>query len=113
MSIVHWFPGPVATPGLAKAKVYGMEPPNQMSVEEAGTRGLFLATSGRYDVEGNGAVQKSGGGIFSIDPLGESTDNEVFLADLRTRGVDEKVWRFAREIFDAFAVRARSEERGR
>ena len=110
LSIVHWFPGPVTTPGLAKAKEYGMEPQNQMSVEEAGARGVFLATSDRYAVDGNEAVQKSGGGIFLIHPSGESTDNEVLLADLRSRGVDKKVWRFTRKIFDYCAARARSEK---
>ena len=110
LSIVHWFPGPVATPGLAKAKEYGMEPPNQMNIEEAGARGVFLITSGRYAVEGKDSVQKSGGGIFLIDPLGESTDNELLLADMRGRGVDEKVWKFTQEIFDECAAKARSNE---
>ncbi|KAN0114587.1 hypothetical protein V8E51_004131 [Hyaloscypha variabilis] len=91
LSIVHWFPGPVSTPGLAKAREYGMVPPNQMALEEAGERGAFLVTSERHAVEGKEAVKKSGGGIFLIDPLGESTDNEVLLADLRIRGVDQKV----------------------
>ncbi|KAE9379559.1 hypothetical protein N431DRAFT_434513 [Stipitochalara longipes BDJ] len=105
LSIVHWFPGPVATPGLAKAKEYGMVPPNQMNLEEAGARGMFLATSERYAVQGKRFVQKSGGGIFLIDPFCESTDNEALLADLRRRGVDEKVWTFTQGIFDSCAAR--------
>jgi len=99
LSVLHWFPGPVATPGLAKARKYGMSPPNQMDQEEAGERALFLATSDRYAVEkgglvpvpeGLGVAKISGGGIFLINPQGESTDNERVLAGLRQRGVDEK-----------------------
>lgn len=116
LSIIHWFPGPVSTPGLAKAQKYGMLPPNQMSVEEAGARGVFLATSDRYSVQGGlvplpeglEVAKKSGGGIFLIDPQGESTDNENFLADLRKRGVDEKVWKFTLEIFAACEAGGRS-----
>ncbi len=79
-----------------------------MALEDAGERGAFLVTTERYAVEGKEAVKKSGGGIFLIDPLGESTDNEVLLADLRRRGVDQKVWKFTLDIFDACAARARS-----
>jgi NAD(P)-dependent dehydrogenase (short-subunit alcohol dehydrogenase family) len=117
LSIVHWLPGPVATPGLAKAKKYGMSPPNQMSVDEAGARALFLATNDRYAVQGGGLVpvpeglseaKKSGGGIFLINPQCESTDNERRLSDMRRRGVDEKVWNFTQEIFAACESEASS-----
>jgi hypothetical protein len=58
LSIVQWFPGPVATPRLAKAKKFGMVPPNQMMVEDAGARAVFLATNHRYEVkEGLAAVK--------------------------------------------------------
>jgi len=74
LSVVHWDPGPVATPGLAKWDKYGLTPPNQRSQDEAGKRGVFLATSDRYAVQGHsglvpvpeglGGVNKSGGGSF-------------------------------------------------
>jgi NAD(P)-dependent dehydrogenase (short-subunit alcohol dehydrogenase family) len=108
LSIVHWFPGPVATPGLAKAKEYGMVPPNQMKLEESGARAVFVATSDRYSTNGEGlvpvpdglgAVKKSGGGIYLVNPLGEGTDNERLLAELRQRKVDEKVWSFTQKVF--------------
>jgi NAD(P)-dependent dehydrogenase (short-subunit alcohol dehydrogenase family) len=108
LSIVHWYPGPVSTPGLAKAQKFGMSPPNQMSQEEAGERALYLATSDQNAVQGGGlvpvakglgAAAKSGGGIFLVNPQGESTDNEHLLADLRKRGVDEVVWNFTEKVF--------------
>jgi NAD(P)-dependent dehydrogenase (short-subunit alcohol dehydrogenase family) len=108
LSIVHWFPGPVATPGLARAAKFGMSPPNQASQEEAGARGLFLATSDRYAVQGGlvpvpqglTAGKPSGGGIFLVGPLGEITDNEGVLAGMRERGVNRAVWNFTQKKFD-------------
>ncbi|KAF4333345.1 short-chain dehydrogenase reductase [Fusarium beomiforme] len=108
ISIVHWFPGPVPTPGLAKLAKFGHTPPeNGMSQEEAGARALFLATSDRYSVHGSLVPvpeslenpKKSGGGIFLINPVGESTDNEAVLGGMRERGVDEAVWKFTEKIF--------------
>ncbi|EXJ79099.1 hypothetical protein A1O3_08600 [Capronia epimyces CBS 606.96] len=121
LSIVHWYPGPVATPGLARAAEFGMSPPDQMALDEAGARAVFLATNDRYAVqvdtqEGGGGggppglvpvpdglevAKTSAGGIFLIDPLGEPTDNERVLADLRERGVDEAVWNFTQDVFAA------------
>jgi hypothetical protein len=116
LSIVHWFPGPVATPGLATAHKFGMSPPNPTSQEEAGARAVFLTTSDRYAVHGGlvpvpgglEAVKKSGGGIFLVDPQGERADNEQLLAGLRERGVDEAVWSFTQEVFAACAAQAGS-----
>jgi len=117
LSVVHWFPGTVATPGLARAQRFGMSPPNPTSQEEAGARAVFLATSDRYAVQGGGlvpvpeglgVVKKSGGGIFLVHPQGESADNESLLADLRKRGVDEAVWSFTQEVFASCAAQASS-----
>jgi hypothetical protein len=80
-----------------------------MSVEEAGAHALFLATSDLYAVQGGlvpmpdglEMLEKSGGGIFLVTPLGESTDNERALAALRERGVDEEVWGFTQKLFAA------------
>lgn len=75
LSIVHWFPGSVATPGLVRAQRFGMSPPNPTGQREAGARALFLATSDRYAVHGGGlvpipqslaVVKKSGGGISLV-----------------------------------------------
>ena len=114
LSIVHWYPGPVATPGLANARKFGMSPPNPMSQEEGGARAAFFATNDRYAVkcgllpvpDGITTLKKSGGGIFLIGPEGESTDNEVVLADMRRRGVDKTVWSFTQRIFDDCRTRA-------
>ncbi|UPL03525.1 hypothetical protein LCI18_014459 [Fusarium solani-melongenae] len=109
ISFVHWCPGPVATPGLAKAKKFGMSPPNQMSQDESGARALFVATNDRYSVQGGlvsipegfEAAKKTGGGIFIVDPEGESIDNEKVLRGMRERGVDKAVWSFTNKIFAA------------
>ena len=117
LSVVHWFPGPVATPGLARAQKYGMSPPNPMSQEESGARAVFLATSNRYAVSGGGLVpipeglglaKKSGGGIFLVNPQGESVDNEGVLADFRDRGVDEAVWNFTQKVFADCVAKSKS-----
>ncbi|KAL6246653.1 hypothetical protein RBB50_005960 [Rhinocladiella similis] len=109
LSIVHWYPGAVATRGLANAGKYGMKPPNPASQDEFGARAVFLATNDRYAVQGGGLVpvpegisiaEKSGGGIFLIDPQGESTNNEARLADYRKRGVSEAVWDFTQKIYE-------------
>ncbi|KAK0735100.1 hypothetical protein B0T26DRAFT_816629 [Lasiosphaeria miniovina] len=114
ISIVHWFPGTVATPGLARANRFGMSPPNPTSQADAGVRALFLATSDRYAVQpglvpvpaGLGAAKRSGGGIFLVGATCESSDNERVLAPLRNRGVDKVVWDFTQKIFDACAAQA-------
>ncbi|KAJ7678446.1 hypothetical protein B0H14DRAFT_3121346 [Mycena olivaceomarginata] len=102
LSVVHWDPGPVATPGLAKWD----------------KRGVFLATSDRYAVQGHGGlvpvpeglggVNKSGGGIFLVDADGESTDNEGVLAGFRERGVDDMVWSHTEKVWAECAARTRS-----
>ncbi|KAF8207765.1 hypothetical protein K438DRAFT_2074769 [Mycena galopus ATCC 62051] len=107
LSVVHWYPGAVATPGLAKWDKYGLTPPNQRNQDEAGVRGVFIGTSDRYAVHGGlvpvpdglGGVNKSGGGIFLVDADGESIDNEGVLAGFRERGVDEVVWSHTEKIW--------------
>lgn len=114
LGIVHWFPGPVDTPALARAQRFGMSGPQDlMSQDEAGARGLFLATSDRYagqavgeaglvpSPEGLPPAKKSGGGIFLVDPLGDSADSENVLAPMRQRGVDQTVWDHTQNVFDA------------
>ncbi|KAJ7308635.1 hypothetical protein DFH08DRAFT_1051058 [Mycena albidolilacea] len=114
LSVVHWHPGAVATPGLAKWDKYSLTPPNQRSQDEAGVRGVFLATSDQYAVQsgpvlvpgGLGGVNKSGGGIFLVDADGESIDNEGVLAGFRERGVDEVVWSHTEKVWAECAARA-------
>ncbi|KAF4967630.1 hypothetical protein FSARC_4825 [Fusarium sarcochroum] len=110
ISIVHWSPGPVNTPGLARFAKFGKQPPaDAMSQEDAGARALFFATNDRYSVHGslvpapedNETPEKSGGGIFLLNPVGESTDNERVLGGLRERNVDETVWKFTEKVFEA------------
>lgn len=122
LGVVHWFPGPVDTPGLARAQRFGMSAPqNPMSLRESGARGLFLATSERYTgqvgaeglvppPEGLPPVKKSGGGIFLVDPLGDSADSENVLAEMRQRSVDQTVWDHTQKIFNACSSQASSSE---
>ena len=107
LSLVHWYPGAVSTPGLARANSFGMHPPNPMTQHESGQRGVFHATSDRYSnhgsliptPEGLDAAPKTGGGIWLLDPQGDVVDNEKVLVDLRKNGLPEKVWKFTRDIF--------------
>lgn len=107
VSASHWLPGPVATRGLARAKQFGIDPPDVRDEDEAGAICLFIATNDRYAVEGGlvplpdgvASAKRSGGGIFLLNPDGESTNNEEVLADMRARGVGEKVWNFTRDVF--------------
>ncbi|KAK7993187.1 Pterin-4-alpha-carbinolamine dehydratase [Apiospora arundinis] len=92
LSIVHWFPGTATQ-------------------EEAGARGLFLATSDRFGAHGGlvptpqglGPAQKSGGGIFLADPKCEPTDNEQVLGGMRSKGVDKTVWEHTQKTFARIA----------
>ncbi|KAJ0298297.1 hypothetical protein COL5a_002840 [Colletotrichum fioriniae] len=122
VSLVHSMPGPVATPGLERARGFGVGVTGEMGLEEAGARGLFLATSDLYDsrgregvvkvAEGVEGVRKSGGGLFLVGPEGETIDNEKVLGDMRERGLDEKVWKFTRDLFDdCLDLKGRLEER--
>ncbi|KAJ4131234.1 hypothetical protein NW765_017126 [Fusarium oxysporum] len=97
LSIVHWYPGPVGTPGMAKIKQH-WDVPDEMNEAESGSRGLFLATNDRYAVkDGRGLVplpaglepvSTSGGGVFLVDPNGEATDNGKVLAIMRENKSD-------------------------
>lgn len=58
--------------------------PDPMDQDEAGKRVVFMATNDRYSVLEGGFVpvpdglevaKKSDGGIFLVNPQGESTDN--------------------------------------
>ena len=109
LSIVHWFPGPVSTPGLTRAANFGMKLPDPMSAVESGQRGVFHATSDRYARHGSlvpsvsgellGVAKTTAGGIWLLDPRGEVTDNEKVLAEMRKDGLPDRVWEFTRGIF--------------
>jgi hypothetical protein len=86
------------------------------SVEEAGERGLFVATSAKYPAsEGKEAgmelpkgveVAKSsdgkGNGVYRLNATGESVHNECdkILEDYRAKGVGEKVWQATLEVWE-------------
>jgi len=126
ISFVHAFPGIVATPLFSRGSsgllrlvmVWIVQPLMNIfatSAEDAGARALFYSTSDRYSVS-DGRVPliedmekspKSFGGVFLINEKSESVDNEKVLADLRARGVDEKVWKHTMDVFDACAARGR------
>jgi NAD(P)-dependent dehydrogenase (short-subunit alcohol dehydrogenase family) len=115
LSIVHWYPGPVGTPGMAKIKQH-WDVPHEMNEAESGSRGLFLATSDHYAVkDGRGLVPlpaslepvvTSGGGVFLVNPDGEATDNEKVLATMRESKVTDKVWEFTQGIFEECITQA-------
>lgn len=46
LSFVHWYPGPVGTPGLVKIKQH-WEIPHEITEDKAGAWTLFFATSDR------------------------------------------------------------------
>jgi NAD(P)-dependent dehydrogenase (short-subunit alcohol dehydrogenase family) len=101
LSIVHWFPGMVDTPGLARARQYREIPPGALSQEASGERGVWLATNETFDVQQGEEAKRSdkGKGIFLVDEKMMIVQNEGVLGDLRSRGVDEKVWKFTLDVF--------------
>src|SRR5277367_5899564 len=86
------------------------------SVEEAGERGLFVATSGKYppaegkDVgvelpEGVEVAKSSdgkGNGVYRLEDNGESAKNECdeVLERYRSEGVGEKVWQATLDVWE-------------
>ncbi|KAH8597598.1 hypothetical protein B0O99DRAFT_617800 [Bisporella sp. PMI_857] len=121
LSITHWLPGAVATPGLAIANKFGINPPNPVSEEFAGAYAVFLATNDRYAVHPGGLVpvpeglevlRRSGGGIFLVGKEGESTGDEQLLGDFRKRHVDEAVWKFTQKVFNDYAAKSSTKKEG-
>ena len=118
LSIVHWFPGPVATPGFARSREFGFASTYAMSQDEGGARAVFLTTSDRYSVQGGlipvpdglEPVKRSTGGVFLVGPEGEGTDNEDVLADMRNRGLPQKVWNFTQDIFEDCTAQTRPKD---
>ncbi|UNI15576.1 hypothetical protein JDV02_002100 [Purpureocillium takamizusanense] len=120
VSFVHTFPGLVSTPllGRVSSGVLGtvirwvVMPLMKLFVTtpaEAGARALFHGTSSRYSVDGGlvpllyglEKATTSKGGVFLVDPKGDSADSEKVLGDLRERGVDKLVWEHTMEVFDS------------
>ncbi|KAL7783871.1 hypothetical protein V8C37DRAFT_396645 [Trichoderma ceciliae] len=116
LSIAHCHPGAVATPGLARSNTFGLNPPNPMDQDEAGQRAVFYCTNDRYAVQpglvpvpdGLQVLEKTPGGVFLIGPLGETKvkESQAALADMRERGVDEKVWKFTQDLFETAIAKA-------
>ncbi|KAI0506079.1 short-chain dehydrogenase/reductase [Xylaria bambusicola] len=118
VSFIHAYPGFVDTPlfdGVSsgiqgKLLSYTLVPVARLfarSISDAGSWGLFAATSARYSVDdgmvpltrGIEKAEKTKGGIFLVNEKGESTDNENVLGPFRQRGVDEKIWVHTKEVF--------------
>ncbi|KAL2257305.1 hypothetical protein VTK26DRAFT_347 [Humicola hyalothermophila] len=108
LSIVHWFPGTVATPGLAPGRTGSAcrRPTRRVPTWLASAAPSSRQTTGMPSAGGLvpvpvglSVVPRSGGGIFLVGPEGDGTDNERVLAGLRKRGVHEAVWRFTEGIF--------------
>lgn len=90
-----------------------------MSVDEAGERGLFLATSARYPpgqpkgdfvgtelpkgvsvAESSVVKDGKGNGVYRVGPLDESAGPSPVLEGYRADGVDKLVWDSAKALFD-------------
>jgi len=70
-----------------------------MSVEEAGERGLYVATSERYD------ASKSTGNFYRLDAVGENVkDNPVYDKYIKD-GVGKDVLQHTTDVFDRISVR--------
>ncbi|CZT22811.1 uncharacterized protein RCC_08517 [Ramularia collo-cygni] len=108
LSITHWFPGPVQTPGLERSNANGLNPPNPRTQDEAGQRVVFLATSDRYALNpgwvpvpaGLQRLPPAAGGIFMVGADGELKDNQAVLGPMREKGLDERVWAFTQAMFE-------------
>ncbi|KAI1321248.1 NAD(P)-binding protein [Xylariaceae sp. FL0255] len=128
ISFVHSFPGLVDTPLLGRGST-GVK--NFLLVrvvtpilsfialmpEEAGARTLFYMTSARFSVNGGGvpvpagvedeATKTAARGVFLINEKSQSVGDEKVMEELRSRGMDKKVWEHAMATFKgALAGRA-------
>lgn len=88
------------------------------SVEEAGERGLYLATSRRYPpskpkmgAEGTSVLPKGvetakdieGSGVYTLGPADDSRDITPALAALRAQGGSKIVWESTLSVFERVA----------
>ncbi len=69
------------------------------SFEEAGERGLFVATNGRY------GVSKSEGNFYRLDPVGDPVKPNPTFDKLKEDGTDDIVWKHTLDVFDRITAR--------
>ena len=129
ISCVHVFPGVVVTNGYgilaedfpAPLRWMFMQaalPVMKMvttSLEEAGQRHLFHATSARYPPQereqmgkqlpdgvlvAKGADGKEGSGCYLLGPDGETVGDGKLLAEYRTREMGKKIWEHTLGVFE-------------
>ena len=122
IGFVHYFPGLVQT-GLFTNSFSGvlgflfrwvispLLTPFTLSLDEAGERGLFYATSEKYPskeagIEGavevsEGSNAEKGTGAYTLGWNGEPTpENRELLKNLRKKDAGEAVWMHTLEVFE-------------
>ncbi|KAI1266319.1 NAD(P)-binding protein [Xylariaceae sp. FL1019] len=113
VSIVHNYPGTVATRFLDVVPKEMLQHLSVMPIEESGERQLYLATSPRFPAAHDaraadadvaiGSNGKIGSGMYSIGAdceLAGSAESRAVLTSLRDRGMVEKVWNHTEEEFN-------------
>jgi len=69
-----------------------------MSFEEAGERGLFIATDGRYGVS-------EADNYYRLDPVDDPVKPNPTFEEMRNEGTDVVVWKHSLEVFDRITAR--------
>ncbi|KAI9814266.1 MAG: hypothetical protein M1827_003432 [Pycnora praestabilis] len=129
VGFVHVFPGAVNTPLLTRGRWWFVRllllwiilPILSLftrSVDEAGERQLFYATSARYAAPAIKDSSDAGvpvlekipslkesefrkkSGMYNLDEKGESVGDESLLRKFHERGTDKKVWEHTMEVFE-------------
>ncbi|KAI0143013.1 NAD(P)-binding protein [Xylariaceae sp. FL1272] len=112
VSIVHNYPGTVATRFLDAVPKEMLEHLEIMPIEESGERQLYLATSPRFPAAQDpsdanvdvaiGSNGEIGSGMYSIGAdceLAGTDESRAVLNSLRDRGMVEQVWAHTEEEF--------------
>lgn len=122
VAFVHTYPGIVRTKAYARGEHLGFVARFlfgwvlfpvlgwfiETSVEEAGARSLYAATSPEFasvkgGVEGTvrkGSDGEAGSGAYTVGEKSEAVVNEKVLRPYREQGIGEKVWEFTTAEFD-------------
>jgi NAD(P)-dependent dehydrogenase (short-subunit alcohol dehydrogenase family) len=118
ISLVHTFPGIVGGTGLKLEGIPWILQPLfdwvalplmrlfGYTIEEAGERALYAATSDKFTAKGaksEGAAKGSdgsvGSGVYLLDQNSEPVPGNKVLDELRSEGLGSKVWAHTNEVF--------------
>ncbi|KAI0160500.1 NAD(P)-binding protein [Xylariaceae sp. FL1272] len=122
VSFIHSFPGFVDTPlfgrgssGIKNLLLTWVAMPLILSLfamkpQEAGARALFYLTSAHFSVDGGGvpvaarigdaATNTVARGVFLLNEKSLSVGDEKAMEELRTRGMDKRVWEHTMATFE-------------